>query len=129
MCVVEPKIIIPVNFILRWVTRVSVKFSSLMLIAPVFRQSILVVRWIVNEREHSINFIYDGWNLIAEMNENGQQILSVGDDGVGIAEQIDLQNAQTLGLQLVDTLTTQLDGTLSLLQDGGTTFEIAFAGS
>ena len=63
------------------------------------------------------------------INETGQYTISVTDNGVGISKEIDLRDTRTLGLQLVDILTTQLDGTLALDRNGGTTFEVTFAGS
>jgi len=50
--------------------------------------------------------------------------LIVSDNGIGISEKIDLENADTLGLQLVSILIDQLDGEIELKRDGGTEFDI-----
>jgi PAS domain S-box-containing protein len=53
-------------------------------------------------------------------------ILTVADDGIGIPENIDLENTKTLGLQLVNTLVKQLYGSIDIYRDTGTLFKIVF---
>jgi len=52
--------------------------------------------------------------------------LVVADDGVGLPEDIEPENTDTLGLSLVGILTEQLDGTLTIRRDHGTEFRISF---
>ena len=52
--------------------------------------------------------------------------IEVGDNGIGIPENVDIKNTQTLGLQLVDTLVEQLSGTVKLKRSKGTIFSIEF---
>ncbi|RLD55424.1 MAG: hypothetical protein DRJ01_16685, partial [Bacteroidetes bacterium] len=52
--------------------------------------------------------------------------LIVSDNGIGIPEEINLENVQSLGLQLVKTLTLQLHGTIELQREKGTKFIIRF---
>ncbi len=53
--------------------------------------------------------------------------LTVGDNGLGIPEDLDWRNTDTLGLQLVKMLVEdQLDGTLNLDRINGTHFTIRF---
>ncbi len=59
---------------------------------------------------------------------DGQVMLSVADDGVGLPENLDYREAQTLGLQLISALVEQLDGSLSVKSGVGTRFTIAFSG-
>jgi two-component sensor histidine kinase len=54
-------------------------------------------------------------------------ILKVSDNGVGIPENINLENSDTLGLQLIVILVDQLEGKLELKRDSGTEFVIKFA--
>jgi two-component sensor histidine kinase len=51
--------------------------------------------------------------------------LTVKDNGKGIPEQTDLENAGTLGLQLVNALVQQLGGTMKCSRNNGTTFDIS----
>jgi two-component sensor histidine kinase len=57
----------------------------------------------------------------------GQQfVLTVRDNGVGLPEQIDYRQTESLGLQLVHALANQLGATLELNRGGGTCFIITF---
>jgi PAS domain S-box-containing protein len=57
---------------------------------------------------------------------NPAYVLSVADNGVGIPEDFDIEDIDSLGLQLVTTLVDQLDGELELRRDNGTKFTIRF---
>ena len=58
--------------------------------------------------------------------EDGEYILIVGDNGVGIPDDIDFRNTDSLGLQLVINLTQQIDGEIELNKKHGTEFIIKF---
>ena len=53
-------------------------------------------------------------------------VLTVADNGKGIPEEIEFQNADSLGLQLVNILVEQLDGCMELKRNHGTEFIIWF---
>jgi PAS domain S-box-containing protein len=55
-----------------------------------------------------------------------QMELTIADDGIGIPEDIDLENPETLGLQLVTILLGQIDGEIKLDRNHGTKFKITF---
>jgi len=52
--------------------------------------------------------------------------LTVSDDGVGIPENLNIEDLDSLGLQLVTSLVDQLDGELELKRNNGTEFTIKF---
>jgi PAS domain S-box-containing protein len=52
--------------------------------------------------------------------------LAVGDDGVGMAQDVAATPRGSLGLQLVGMLVEQLEGKLDVIQDHGTTFRVTF---
>ncbi len=52
--------------------------------------------------------------------------LTVGDDGIGIPDDLDLLHTETLGLQLVRLLADQVHGTLAIQRHDPTRFSIAF---
>jgi len=52
--------------------------------------------------------------------------LVVSDNGIGIPEDIDFENPDSLGLQLVGILVDQLDGEIELNRENGTEFLIKF---
>jgi PAS domain S-box-containing protein len=58
--------------------------------------------------------------------EDGEILLWIEDDGVGMPEGVDWPKTNTLGLQVVDALTRQLDGKIDLFRENGTRYRIAF---
>ena len=59
-------------------------------------------------------------------NNDGDNVLTVGDNGVGLPDALDFQNSSSLGLELVNILTTQIHGTITLSKTAGTVFSITF---
>ncbi|NET31844.1 MAG: response regulator [Cyanothece sp. SIO1E1] len=58
------------------------------------------------------------------VDSQGQLSLSIEDDGVGLPENLDIQQTNSLGLRLVRELTRQLKGQLQIGHDHGTCFRI-----
>ena len=52
--------------------------------------------------------------------------LTVSDNGVGIPENLDIEDLDSLGFQLVTSLVDQLDGELELKRNNGTEFTMRF---
>ena len=57
---------------------------------------------------------------------DGKLKLIVSDDGIGLPNNFDIENAESLGLQLVTTLVTQVSGELEIDTKSGTQFNIVF---
>jgi PAS domain S-box-containing protein len=57
---------------------------------------------------------------------DGKLKLIVSDDGIGLPDNFDIENAESLGLQLVTTLVTQITGDLNIDSSNGTRFIIMF---
>ena len=53
-------------------------------------------------------------------------VLLAGDDGVGLPPEVNVDDAQTLGMELIRTLSDQLDGSVRHLDQPGTVFQIDF---
>ena len=53
-------------------------------------------------------------------------VLTISDNGVGIPENLDIEELESLGFKLVITLVDQLDGELELKRNNGTEFTIRF---
>ena len=53
-------------------------------------------------------------------------VLTVSDNGVGIFENLDIEELESLGLQIVTSLVDQLDGELELKRNNGTEFTMRF---
>ena len=58
--------------------------------------------------------------------KNTSFILTISDDGVGIPENLDIENLESLGMQLVISLVDQLDGEFELKRNNGTEFTLRF---
>jgi two-component sensor histidine kinase len=69
-------------------------------------------------------------NIAVDLTQDakGDVVLAVMDDGVGIADGIDVTQPATLGLQLVNLLTGQLGGTLSVQRTAPTRIVLQFPG-
>ena len=57
---------------------------------------------------------------------DGQVVLEVRDDGVGIPAGVEPRRPNSLGLEIVNILTRQLKGTFELDRSQGTTFRVSF---
>ena len=69
----------------------------------------------------------DGEINIELLKNGGEEFrLVIGDNGIGIPEEVDFRNTKSLGLQLVNSLAAQLDGAVELDRTHGTTFTITF---
>jgi two-component sensor histidine kinase len=61
-------------------------------------------------------------------NDNNMIQLSISDDGIGIAKDMDIRNTKSLGLHLVTALAEgQLQGKIILNREIGTEFQIIFS--
>jgi two-component sensor histidine kinase len=52
--------------------------------------------------------------------------LTVEDNGIGLPEDFNIENLESLGLQLVVSLTEQLNGNIEIIKSNGTKFLITF---
>lgn len=69
----------------------------------------------------------EGDEIIIMMKTEGDNLkLILGDNGVGLPQNIDYKNTESLGLQLVVTLVGQLNGSVELDNTNGTQYTILF---
>jgi len=61
-----------------------------------------------------------------ENNNSKSFILIVSDDGVGVPENLEIGDIESLGFQLITSLVDQLDGDLELKMNNGTEFTMRF---
>ena len=59
--------------------------------------------------------------------ESSSYVLNISDDGIGIPEDLEIEDLDSLGMQLVTILVDQLDGELELKRNNGTEFTVRFA--
>ncbi|MBZ2165263.1 PAS domain S-box protein [Methanobacterium spitsbergense] len=55
-----------------------------------------------------------------------EYVLTISDNGIGLSDELDFKNTDSLGLQLVNSLINQIDGEIELNKNHGTTFIIRF---
>lgn len=98
---------------------------------------IIVNELVSNSLKHAFPDRNNGKILIALHGEDKKEckmedrnsnnyVFSVSDNGVGIPENLDIENLDSLGLQLVTSLVDQIDGELELKRNNGTQFTINF---
>jgi len=59
--------------------------------------------------------------------EKGERLaVYIGDDGIGIDGEVDIEASETLGMQLIFSLTEQLDGDIEFSSEKGTKYLITF---
>lgn len=64
--------------------------------------------------------------LTVEKNREGEILLAIGDDGIGLPEDIDVQNSTSFGMQIVTSLVkVQLKGSITVNRDNGTRYLIS----
>lgn len=58
--------------------------------------------------------------------EKDNYSIVVSDNGIGLSQELNLQNVQSLGLQFVNELVTQINGILNIKKDKGIEYKIIF---
>lgn len=87
---------------------------------------------IINEIvSNSLKYAFEGREqgrifIVFSRESDGRLKLIVGDDGIGLPDNFDIDTAESLGLQLVTTLITQISGELEIQVKEGTRFNILF---
>jgi two-component sensor histidine kinase len=90
---------------------------------------IIVNELVSNSLKHAFTTMDKGEikiKLCREAGINTNFILIVSDNGIGIPEDLDIEDLDSLGLQLVTTLVDQLDGEFELKRNNGNEFIIRF---
>lgn len=67
-----------------------------------------------------------GIQISFDLSSDGEYVLIFRDNGIGIPEGFNLQEAETLGLKMVSILTTQLHGGIETSNQKGTEIKISF---
>lgn len=66
-------------------------------------------------------------NIIIDFKKiDSKHIIRIQDDGIGLPNDLDIEQTNTLGMQLITSLTFQLDGELEVKSNNGTEFKIIF---
>ncbi len=89
---------------------------------------LIINELVTNSITHAFGVDLVGNLYIEFKKESDNYILIVRDDGVGLPNDFDLDNLDSLGLIVVQNLTVQLGGNLSIIDCEGTGFKIEFKG-
>jgi two-component sensor histidine kinase/DNA-binding response OmpR family regulator len=89
---------------------------------------LLINEMVANSLKYAFPNQKDGEIKIELHSNNEDQFnLTVSDNGVGIPDEINPENAETFGMQLVKYLTKQLKGTIELDNNNGTKYQLKFS--
>ena len=64
---------------------------------------------------------------VALKQEDSKLVLSVSDNGPGMPEIFDIEDATSLGYKLIDLFTKKLNGSLEIFNEGGTNVVVQFS--
>jgi PAS domain S-box-containing protein len=87
---------------------------------------LIINELVSNALKHAFTGREEGEVGIGFYADGDQYVLTVRDDGIGLSEGVDLQEAQSLGLQVVGSLVEQLKGTVQVDRHAGSRFTITF---
>ncbi|MDJ0589149.1 MAG: response regulator [Pleurocapsa sp. MO_226.B13] len=89
---------------------------------------LIINELVTNALEHAFVDRQQGniW-LSLKRQDQGDIILTIKDDGIGVPPDFDFYETESLGLLLVRILTRQLEGEIELDLEGGTCFKITFS--
>ena len=86
---------------------------------------LIINELVSNSLKHA--FSHGPGELSIDLRQQEQAItLTVSDDGVGLPENVVVQDSESLGLKLVNILVGQLHGSMTVHREGGTRFTIEF---
>ncbi len=87
---------------------------------------LIVNELLTNSLKHAFPERRQGAVEISFERLDGQYVLEVADNGVGVPDQVDLQSAKSMGFQLLGLLVQQLKGSVQMDRSSGTRFIITF---
>lgn len=110
--------------------KVRIDIHADTVVLPISRA--IPISLMINEMlSNSLKYAFPGERtgiITVDLQKNGDRYsLTVGDNGIGLPDEIDLDHIETLGLQLVNSLVAQILGTITLNRSGGTEFRIDFS--
>jgi PAS domain S-box-containing protein len=87
---------------------------------------LIINELITNSLKYAFQNNKKGKIFLELSDKNGQITLVVGDNGIGLPKNFDINKTETLGLQLVSTLVEQIDGNIKLEKSKGIKYFITF---
>jgi len=113
------------NYDIHHKVKISYSLDELTMSIKILDRLVLVLNEIIT---NAIKYAFEGrevGNIHIELKETEKHVvIKISDDGIGMLENIDINDPDTLGLSIVDMITQQLQGTLSLDRKNGTSFTL-----
>ncbi len=88
---------------------------------------LLITELLSNAYRHAFVDGRSGVITVSMEGQDGQILLTVSDNGIGLPADLDCRQARTLGLQLVRALVSQLNGTMEIGAGTGAMFQVTFS--
>lgn len=88
---------------------------------------LIVSELVSNSFEHAFQNQEGQIWVIVQARKNKKIEIIIKDNGVGLPNNIKIENTITFGLQLVRLLTEQLEGKMTISREGGTMFQLIFS--
>lgn len=89
--------------------------------------ALIVNEVITNIYKHAFHMQEEGKVTVSLKEKNGGVTVTIDDDGIGMAEDMDLSNSDSLGMTLIKTLSNQLDGNVEYKTEADATrFKLTF---
>jgi PAS domain S-box-containing protein len=87
---------------------------------------LLLNELVTNALKHAFKSMEKGIITIILVKEEGTLQLSVRDNGIGLPEDFDIDDAETLGMRIIKTLAKQLEASIDYRRKNGSKFIITF---
>ena len=87
---------------------------------------LLINEVITNCIKHAFPDGRSGTIIIDFKKLNDKHIIRIQDDGIGLPDDFNINQTNTLGMQLITSLTSQLDGELEVTSNNGAEFKVTF---
>ncbi|MCS3923824.1 histidine kinase dimerization/phosphoacceptor domain -containing protein [Methanosalsum natronophilum] len=81
-----------------------------------------------NSLKHAFKDRKNGTIYVKFRQVDDEYLLEISDDGIGVPEDFEIENACSMGLKIVDLLVKQLRGSMELIRYNGTKYIIRFQG-
>ncbi len=94
---------------------------------------IIILGLIINELVSNVfKYAFPGdtrgrLDVLIENIYGDRYVLTVRDNGIGLPDEIDIHNLDTLGLEIVAALVAQINGTIEVRRHNGTDFKVEFS--
>jgi two-component sensor histidine kinase/Tfp pilus assembly protein PilF len=88
---------------------------------------LIINEMISNSLKYAFKGVEEGMVIVNIKHLEGVKYeMLIGDNGIGMVKDYDIENSTTLGTQLIQTFTSQLNGSIERVGDTGTLFRILF---